>query len=130
MRGVAVFAATATPPVAAAVCNLEQTGVGPAADAVIGHGVVAVDGITVDAHGSAGWRYGQDAVLPTGAGEDQRVAERLPILGQRDAADRWQEDGTEARDDRDDGKYRDDPGEAAGAAGSRGLHVTFPRPSP
>jgi hypothetical protein len=79
----AAVATTAT----AAVRDLEQTGRGPAADAVIGHGVVAVDRVTVDAHDGAGRRYCQDAVLPAGAGEDQRVAQCLPILGQCDAVD-------------------------------------------
>ena len=90
MRGTAIFAATAavataTTAVAAAIRDLEQTDGGPAADAVVGDRVVAVDGIAVDAHYGAGRRHGQDAVLPAGTGEDQRVAERLPIPGQRDA---------------------------------------------
>src|SRR5829696_2623031 len=71
MRHTAIFVATAT---TTAVCDLEQSGAGPAANAVVGDRVVAVDGIAVDAHHRAGRRHCQDAVLPAGTGEDQRVA--------------------------------------------------------
>src|SRR5215213_627824 len=84
MRHTAIFAATAATtvaPAATAVCDLEQSGAGPATNTVVGDRVVAVDGIAVDAHHCAGRRHGQDAVLPAGTGEDQRVAERLSILG-------------------------------------------------
>src|SRR5918994_1381631 len=106
MRDTAVVAATATvatatTAVAAAIRDLEQTDGGPAADAVVGDWVVAVDGIAVDAHDRAGRRHGQDAVLPARTGEDQRIAQCLPILGQRDAVCRWQKGGTETGDDRD-----------------------------
>ena len=68
----------------ALMTHLKQTDSGPAADAVIGDRVIAVDRFAINTQYRTARRDGENAVLATRTGENERVSQRQAISGQRD----------------------------------------------